>query len=486
MIAASTSTLTLLTVGLYFGIVFGVGVYAARFTEYSPTDYYIADRGLGTIVLTFTLVATVFSAWTFFGVGAAARGSGAGVFTFVALTAPLYALVFGLIGTRVNHLGRRLGVLTPLEYLEERYDSPLVALLYLLVAVVFLTAFVATQVIGGGIALNLLLGVPYGGAIVLIGLFMLIYIHIAGMRGVAWSDLLQGIVVLAALAGVFVLVLVTIGPETIVTRVRSEASAAVFSLPGPTGTWTAAYTLSFAAFFVLGVPAYPQVYQRYLGARSTTTLKRSAYLFPLVALPVYFLAAALGVWSLGIIGNPPNADYAILLMIRQLTTPVVFGVALAAGVAALMSTADSVLLSLSSMVSRDLYRRYVEPDADNQREVRVSQGALVTFLLLALGLAFIRPAGVFALGSFAVAGFAATAPALLGGVLWPGATQEGALVSMVLGAGSMLLFVTGILPAAYTFGLHYGFVGAVLSVVSFVLVSGLTGSSRSEEYARAD
>lgn len=479
-------TLTTVVVGLYFLLTLGVGVYAARRTEYRPTDYYVAGRGLGTVVLTFTLLATVLSAWTFFGIGAQARGTGAGVFAFVALTAPLYAIFFGVFGTRINRLGRRLDVLTPVEYLEERYRSATVGVTYLLISLVFLTAFVATQVIGGAIALDLLLDVPYEAAVVLIGVFMLVYIHIAGMRGVAWSDLMQGVVLFATLAGAFVLVLVTVGTDGIVSDVTATGSTEVFGLPGPTGTWTPAFVLSFAAFFALGVPAYPQIYQRYLGARSTDVLKRSAYLLPLLALPAYFLAAALGVWSLGIVGDPPNADYSIPLLIEQLTSPVVFGVALAAGVAALMSTADSVLLSLSSMISRDLYRRHLDPEATEQREVRVSQVALFVLLTLALAIAFVRPAGVFTLGSFAVAGFAATAPALFFGLVWRRATAEAAASSMLLGVGVMMLFVAEVLTPDLVGGVHYGFVGAVVSTGVFVLVSSLTDAPPQADYVATD
>jgi SSS family solute:Na+ symporter len=475
-----------IVVALYFLGMLGIGAYAASRTEYNPADYYIADRKLGTLVLTFTLVATVFSAWTFFGVGAAARGSGAGVFGFVALTAPLYALFFAVVGTRVNRLGRDLDVLTPVEYLEKRYQSSIVGTVYLLVSLIFLTAFVATQVIGGAIALDLLLDVPYEVAVLLIGAFMLVYIHIAGMRGVAWSDLVQGTVMFVTLAGAFGVVLATVGGDGIVSRVTTAASPAVFALPGPTGTWTPAFLLSFAAFFILGVPAYPQVYQRYLGAKSTKILKKSAYLFPAIALPVYFLAAALGVWSLGVVGNPPNADYAIPLMIQELTSPVVFGVALAAGVAALMSTADSVLLSLSSMVSRDFYCRHVDPDASEAREVRVSQVALVALLAVSLGVAYVQPAGVFTLGSFAVAGFAACAPALFIGLVWPKATSEAAALSMLLGVTVMTLFVAGVVDGAITGGLHYGFVGAVVSLLSFVLISVVTDSPSDITYVFAD
>ena len=201
------------------------------------------------------------------------------------------------------------------------------------------------------------------------------------------------------------------GGATVVSRVVADHPE-IFTLRGPASVWTPRYVLSFTAFFAVGIAAYPQLIQRYFAAKSGAVLERSAYLYGDVLIPIDLLPVALGVWSLGFVPNPASPDYVIPLLIEPLTNPVVFGVAMAAGVAALMSTADSQLLTLSSMASRDIYREYIDPDVGDEREVRVAQLFLLVGIALALVFAYARSSGIFQLGSLAVAGFASTVSAI--------------------------------------------------------------------------
>jgi SSS family solute:Na+ symporter len=465
----------LVVLAVYMIAMMGVGIYAARFTEDDPTDYYVADKKVGTLVLTFTLLATVLSSWTFFGVGATASGTGLGVFVFLGVAAPFYGLMFAVIGRKFNRVGRIRDILTPSEYIRDRYESNAVALVYLVVSIIFLTAFICAQIVGGGVALEVLVDIPYVWSIGAIAVFMAIYIHIAGFRGVIWSDLIQGAVLSLVLLGMFLWVNGSVGGDQIVQQATAE-SPDLFTLLGPAGLWTPAFLLSYAAFFAIGVPAYPQIIQRYLSADSPAVMRKTGIVYPLIAIPVYLFAAVLGAWSVGVVSNPPNPDYVIPLMIQQLTNPIVFGIAMAGGIAALMSTADSVILTLSSMASHDIYREYVDPEMSQADEVRVTQVFLLLIIGLALVLAYFRPAGIFQLASLAVAGFAATAPALFLGAYWNGATEEGALASMILGSAIMLGFFTETIPGSLTYGMHYGLIGTVAAFLIFIVVSKITST----------
>ena len=466
-------TVATAVIGLYLLVMLGIGVYAGRLTEHTPSDYYLADRTLGTIVLAFTLMATVLSSFTFFGVGAAASGTGFGVYSFLGLAAPFYALLFVIIGAPLYRIGRLRDILTPPEYVRNRYESDAVSVVYILVTGAFIVAFVATQIIGGGVALETLVGLPYPVAIGLIAALMAIYIHLAGMRGVVWSDLIQGLILFAVMFGMFLYVNATVGGGEVVSRVVAEHPE-IFTLRGPASVWTPRYVLSFTTFFAVGIAAYPQLIQRYFAAKSAEVLERSAYLYGAILIPIDILAVTLGVWSLGFVPNPPRPDYVIPLFIEMLTNPVVFGVAMSAGVAALMSTADSQLLTLSSMASRDIYREYVNPDASDGKEVRAAQVFLLVGIVLAFLLAYARPSGIFQLGSLAVAGFASTAPTVFLGVYWRGGTETGALASLIAGAVTMFGFFFNVIPAWLEFGLHYGFWGVLVAFAVFVGVSLLT------------
>ena len=464
---------------LYLLFVLLVGVYASRFTKFTPSDFYIADRTVGPIILGLTLVATVLSAFTVFGIGATTTGTGLGAFSFLALAAVFYTLIFATVGVTLFKIGKEMDVVTPSEYVRERYESPFLGVVYLAVTGIFMIAMIAGQLIGGGVALDALVGIPYLQAILLMAIFMLVYIHIAGYRGVIWSDAIQSIVLFGVLAGVVFYVMIVLDSSTIAQE-AVVATPGLLDMVGPVGAWTPLAVTTAALAFTFGVPGYPHSIQRYFSAKNATTMRQSGFLFAVVAIPVYFFGAVLGVWSVGVIPSPPNPDYVIPLLIETLMHPIVFGVAMAGATAAIMSTADSVALTMSSMVSRDVYAEFVDPEATVRQQVRVTQLLLIVVIILALILAWIRPAGIFDIIAFAVVGFATTSAPVFLGAYWERGTATGGVASLVFGPGITILFFLEYIPSAYTFGMHYGFVGVVIAYIIFVAVSLATSTPTAE------
>jgi Na+/panthothenate symporter len=94
------ATVAQLVFGAYLVGVLLIGVYASRFTEHTPTDFYVANRSVGTVVLALTLAATVLSAFTVFGIGADTSAGGLGTFSFLAIAAVFYTLFSRLSALR--------------------------------------------------------------------------------------------------------------------------------------------------------------------------------------------------------------------------------------------------------------------------------------------------------------------------------------------------------------------------------------------------
>ena len=463
----------------YLALVLCVGIFASRYTEHTPSDFYIADRTVGTAVLGLTFVATVLSSFTVFGIGEMSVQTGLGVFAFLAIAAVFYTIVFATVGVTLYEVGRKMSVVTPSEYIRERYDSAPLAVLYLGVTGIFMIALIAGQIFGVGVAVQSLIDISYELAIVSMTAFMIFYIHIAGYRGVIWSDTLQSIVLFGALGGVVGYVMFFRDAEAIAADATAEVEG-ILTLLGSVGAWTPIFIMTAAFAFVFGVPAYPHTIQRYFSARSGKTLRQSGFVFAIVAIPIYLFGALLGVWAPGVIPIPDDATSIIPLVIDALMHPVVFGIIMAGAVAAIMSTADSVALTMSSMLSRDMYVEFVESRASEKREVRVTQVFLIIVMLVALGLAWIRPAGIFALIDFAVVGFAATSAPVFLGAYWRRATAAGAGASLILGPSVTILFFLEIIPASYQFGMHYGFIGMSVSYVIFIAVSLATSTPTDE------
>jgi SSS family solute:Na+ symporter len=471
-----------LVFGAYLVGVLLVGVYASRFTEHTPTDFYVANRSVGTVVLALTLAATVLSAFTVFGIGADTSTVGLGTFSFLAIAAVFYTLFFSTVGVALAGIGRDRGILTPSEYIRERYDSPLAGTLYLGVTGVFMIALIAGQLIGGGVALEVLLNIPFRPAVLLMAVFMLVYIHIAGYRGVIWSDAIQSTVLFGVLAAVVGYVVLSLDSTAIATDAAAETEG-LFDIIGPADVWSPLYVITIAIAFAFGVPGYPHNIQRYFSAADPDVMRKSGFLFAAVAIPIYLFGALLGVWSVGIIPEPANVDYVIPLVVQELLSPVVFGVVMAGAIAAIMSTADSVALTMSSMLSRDIYREFVDPEASERRQVRVTQALLVALVALAVGLALVQPAGIFDLVAFAVVGFATTSAPVFLGVYWERGTAVGATASLVAGPGLTILLFLEVIPGSVTMGTHYGFVGVLVAYSVFVAVSLATSTPADDTVA---
>jgi SSS family solute:Na+ symporter len=228
------------------------------------------------------------------------------------------------------------------------------------------------------------------------------------------------------------------------------AQPELFSRPGPRSTYTPAVWFSFLLLWLFCDPMFPQLFQRFYAARSPRQLGAVAVAYPAVCTVVFCLPVALGV--LGRLDFPglqgAAADDIVPLLAMGLGGEVLGALVLAAGLAALMSTMDSQLLTLGAMVSRDLLPRSSGRDAVRGRIVVVCLA--VAGLVVAVGV----DTTILQLGLTAFTGLAALLPTVLFGLLLAKPRAAAAWVSILLGQALAvgchfkLLPTFGFLPAA--------------------------------------
>lgn len=474
-------TTTAVLVG-YFAITLVIGYVAYRRTANTPTDYFLADRSFGAPVLLFTVLATVFSAFLFFGVGAMTYATGTGVVTVFLLGTGAQVLVMYLVGSPFRRLAKREAQVSPTEYLGRRFESEAVPTLYTVFAVLFVVPFVASQILAGGIALDILVGIDRDVAVVVLTAVMAAYIVVGGLRAAAWTDVFQGIVLLGALLTGFIVLVVAYGPATLTQQVL-DASPRAFEMPGPVGRWTPRTLVSWMVFFPLGPIFFPWMLQRWMSARSDRVLRTATVWWGLIAMGVAFLAVVIGGWARGLVASVPHPDYVVPLVFQQLFPPVVTAVVLAGAVAALQSSAGSFVLGLGGVISRQVYLGYLAPDASDERESAVLKGLVLVIFVASGAVALRPPAGIFSLGANAIAGFATFAPAFVGGLYWRRTTAPAAALSMVVGASTVLAYFYGLVPRALAFGFHEGFIGVVAATAVLVATSLVTSGPSTDAVA---
>lgn len=212
----SQATVTIIVLTVFLLILLFISNRASKANIDTPDDFFLADRGLGTIVLAMTTGATYFSTWTLLGsIGNYYRD---GVwFVAFAAWAIVHALFIWLFGSRIWYLGRKYNFVTPGDMMEKYYNSPFLKLLFSVVGMVGLIPYMLIQVTGGAFSLNSLTNgaIPYWVGIFLMGVFVGIIVTMSGGRGAAWSDTFMGIffgLLLLMITGIFLRKPVVIPP----------------------------------------------------------------------------------------------------------------------------------------------------------------------------------------------------------------------------------------------------------------------------------
>jgi SSS family solute:Na+ symporter len=423
----------------YFLMVLVVGFIARTRWKSPPETYFLADRKLGTMVLLGTMVATNFSAFTVFGTSGAGYRDGYAFFPIMGFGTGFMALTFWVLGRRIWKQGQDRGLVTPPELITDMYNSPLLSSLFSLVMIVFTIPYLALQPMAAGYVLEELVGLPYFGGCLLVTGIIVVYTLRGGMRAVAWTDVFQGALMFLLLSASVVIVAAHNGGFIAAHQKVLAASPELFSRPGGSGRYTLGIWFSYMLLWFFCDPMFPQLFQRFFSARNERSLSKIMLLYPLVCTVVFFLPISVGV--MGKLSFPDlvgkGADRILPLVLTNISGDAMAALVMAAGLAALMSTMDSQLLTLSSIFSRDIAPMAGAKKANDSIVGRI----FVIFLSLAgLALAWNPPATILQIATQTFTGLAVLFPTVIFGLYMRRVYPAAAIWSILCGEGLLLLF----------------------------------------------
>ncbi len=479
----TTTAWAWLAVAIYVVLGFLIAVAARRHAGGGMSEFFLADRRVGGFIAALTYSATTYSAFMLVGLAGLSYRGGVGALGFeLTYLCGLFLAVFFL--PRFWLVGRKYGYITPTDMLADRYQSKVVGAVAAVLALVFLVPYCAAQLLGIGLLLN---GLSGGGIPVILGILVATLIaiawsRIAGLRSIAWTDAFQAIVMIVSatvLVGFLISELGGLG--SFFSRFETEYPE-LLRVPSGSGMWSLNMFIGLALPWFFFCLSNPQVSQRFFIPASVKAMKQMLGGF-LVFGFVYTLIAVL--WGFGaklLVPGLENPDMATPTLLAMPFVPKALALMAMIGiVAAAVSTIDSILLTLSSMWARDIYRGVFNPQASEARELRVGQWVIPIMALIALAFAWqvsIRSGIDFMiapLSAAASAGLLMVVPSIFGAFYWKRATAPGAISSILSGALLVLVLqVTGLKPLGWWPGVW----GLILCVVVFVVVSLVTRAPR--------
>ena len=442
----------------YFVVLLGIGWFARLRARRGIEDYFVASRTTPSLVLFLTMAATNFSAFTVFGFSGAGWEAGYAYYPIMAFGTGFMALTFLLIGQPAWRLGKEHGLITPPELVHHLTGSSGLRLLFFLVMTVFTLPYLAMQPMAAGYALETLLGIPYFAGAALITAVMLLYTFLGGFRGVSWTDALQGGMMITLLLVAVALIAGRFGGLTAANEAVAAARPELFSRPGLGAIYTPGIWLGYMLLWFLADPMFPQLFQRFYAGRGPRALSTTVSLYPLLTGFLFLLPITIGVLgrlSFPVLPEGAAADQILPLMLHEHVGPVVEALVLTAALAALMSTLDSQLLTLSSMFAKDVVgplRRKLRGGGPGEEEEAagvpswVGKAFVVVLALIGLAIAYRPPATFRIIATQTFTGLAVLFPVVIGALYWPRMTAVGGIVAILVGEGLVAAYYFELLP----------------------------------------
>ena len=433
-------------------------------------EYFTGSRSLGGFVLAMTTVATYSSVSSFVGGPGQAWDIGFGWIYMSVVQVTALFLVLGILGKKMAIVSRKIDAVTVIDVIRHRYQSDLLANLSAIIIVLFFSATMVAQFVGGAKLFEAVTGYSYVVGLVVFGLVVVVYTAVGGFRGVAVTDALCAI---AMLVGMFILLVGILqaggGYEAIMEQITVRRPELLEPLSGG----NMPYTLYISQWMLVGIftVGLPQSVVRCITYKDTKSLHRAIIIGTVVIGAMNIGMNFIGVLSQGILtedlaayGN--SVDNIMPLAIVRSLSPLVAGITIIGPIAASISTISSLLLTATSSIIKDVYMYEKEKRQQKISEKKTSMLSQLCTLVLGLIIFFISinpPDVIWKINMFAFGGLeTAFFWVFILGMFWKKANKTGAIWAM---AGGTVVYCLTMLMGIKIMEIHQILIGIVVSLL---------------------
>ena len=439
-------------------------------------EYFIGSRSLGGFVLAMTTVATYSSVSSFVGGPGQAWSVGFGWIYMSVVQVTALFLVLGVLGKKMAIVGRKIDAVTVIDIIRHRYQSDVIAMISAVIIVLFFSATMVAQFVGGAKLFEAVTGYSYLTGLCVFGLVVVLYTTVGGFRGVAVTDTICSIVMLL---GMFLLMAGVLKQGGGYEEIMNHIAANKPEMLEPFSGGNMPLTLYISQWMLVGIftIGLPQSVVRNLSYKDTKSLHRAIIIGTIVVGAMNIGMNFIGVLSQGILPEGLDAygnsvDNIIPLAIARSLPPLLAGITIIGPIAASISTISSLLLSATSSIIKDVYLYEKAKKGAAVPESRAKSFSQLCNLILGLAIFAISinpPDVIWKINMFAFGGLeSAFVWVFLLGLFWKKANKTGAVWSMV---GGPLVYCVTMLFGFKIAGIHQILIGVTTALICMIIGS---------------
>ena len=441
-------------------------------------EYFIGSRSLGGFVLAMTTVATYSSVSSFVGGPGQAWSVGFGWIYMSVVQVTALFLVLGVLGKKMAIAARKIDAVTVIDIIRHRYQSDAIAMISAVIIVLFFSATMVAQFVGGAKLFEAVTGYSYLTGLCVFGLVVVIYTTVGGFRGVAITDTICSVVMLV---GMFLLLAGVLNQGGGYENIMEQIAANKPEMLEPFSGGNMPLTLYISQWMLVGIftIGLPQSVVRNLSYKDTKSLHRAIIIGTIVVGAMNIGMNFIGVLSQGILPEGLDAygnsvDNIIPLAIAKSLPPILAGITIIGPIAASISTISSLLLSATSSIIKDVYLYEKAKRGAVVPESRAKSFSQLCNLILGLAIFAISinpPDVIWKINMFAFGGLeSAFVWVFLLGLFWKKANKTGAVSAMVCGT---LVYCVAMLFGFKIAGIHQILIGVTVALIAMIVGSHL-------------
>lgn len=493
----------------------------------STSDFYVAGKGVPWVQVGIAMVGSYLSAASFLGCAGDIGVFGIdSIWLSIGFFGGYMAVLFLIAGPL-----RNVGSYTVAGALHRRFPDDKIKLAVMICTVIISTFYLVPQMIGAGVLFYMLLGWDFVLVTVALGILMSIYIIFGGMKSTLYNQVIQALFLWVTMVVLVVIAYFTVGQGSFAGILETanqvvppmlagknpEVVSAIQNMPADQAIATArqmmpdapsAMTIgvktsstlamiSTVIALVFGTAGLPHILIMFFTVPSARAAKKSVALC-IVALGIFYLCAIIlgfllfpGVYpklvtwiSQGATGVGLAKNMAVLEISQMVGGKWLMAIGAAGAVAAILSTAAGLMITVASSISHDLYKVYINPSATDKQEMTIAKITTLAMSGIAVGLAVVlrdeNIAWLVMLG-FSIAA-SAIFPGMLATLWWKRTTRQGLIASIYTGLGVSIVFIALLLLDVKSFlGLPTaggpGAFGVTASFIVLYVVSMMTSDT---------
>jgi Na+/proline symporter len=474
----------LFAVFVYMAFCVATGVWAMRRTK-SSSDFFMAGRGLGPIVLSLALFSSTLSGFGFVGGPGLVYSIGVSSFWMVVISSSGYAIGFFLVSKRIRMIAELRDCISLPDIVAARYNSEAVRFLMAITIVLGVMGYLATQILAMAVVMQAILAgtavfvdISLVTCVAISSAVLIFYCVTGGIIASVYTDVVQGAIMIVA-GGLILITATSVfdgGMQEATAIILADDSEAIM----PFGAAGIMASLGWFFVFGLGLAGQPHLITKMMMNKD---IKDNRTILPM-SLFGYVMAALLWI-SIGVIMRAAVIDGMIdpltvpddaaSVFLSVFTNPLLAGIVFAGLFAAIMSTSDAFLNIGTAAIIHDIPKAITGHSIDNE----LYWARIVTVILALVAASFalysyyldatlVALLGAFGWGTFAASIF----PVVAIGLNWKGATVPGAVTAIV--AALVINFLVQLAGITLPFGISGGLISFISSLILFISISAVT------------